>query len=129
MKIVAIIARILLGLTFFVFGLNPFLKFLPVPPLEGVWGQFLGALFISHYVWFVGGVQVISGGLLLIGKYISPGDCAERSSDRQHNCLPPNDAAQRCTAGGSGHHMLGNSVLVLPGFVCPAVRCERPSFG
>jgi len=28
MKIVAIIARILLGLMFFVFGLNPFLKFL-----------------------------------------------------------------------------------------------------
>jgi hypothetical protein len=41
MKIVAIIARILLGLMFLVFGLNPFLKFLPMPPLEGVWGQFL----------------------------------------------------------------------------------------
>jgi hypothetical protein len=48
MKIVTIIARILLGLMFFVFGLNPFLKFLPVPQLEGVWGQFLGALFVSH---------------------------------------------------------------------------------
>jgi len=36
MKIVTIIARILLGLMFFVFGLNPFLKFLPMPRLEGV---------------------------------------------------------------------------------------------
>jgi putative oxidoreductase len=50
MKIVAIIARILLGLMFLVFGLNPFLKFLPMPPLEGVWGQFLGALVVSRYV-------------------------------------------------------------------------------
>jgi hypothetical protein len=39
MKIAAIIARILLGLMFLVFGLNPFLKFLPMPPLEGAWGQ------------------------------------------------------------------------------------------
>ena len=36
MKIVTIIARILLGLMFFVFGLNPFLKFLPMLQLEGV---------------------------------------------------------------------------------------------
>ena len=70
MKIVAIIARVLLGLMFLVFGLNPFLKFLPAPPLEGVWGQFLGALFVSHYVWFVGAVQVISGALFLIGRYV-----------------------------------------------------------
>src|SRR5207237_10323858 len=70
MKVVAIIARVLLGLMFLVFGLNPFLKFLPAPPLEGVWGQFLGALFVSHYVWFVGAVQVISGALFLIGRYV-----------------------------------------------------------
>jgi putative oxidoreductase len=70
MKIVAIIARTLLGLMFLVFGLNPFLKFLPLPPLEGVWGQFLGSLVVSHYVWFVGAVQVISGVLFLFGRYV-----------------------------------------------------------
>ena len=70
MKIVAIIARILLGLMFFVFGLNPFLKFLPMPQLEGVWGQFLGALFVSHFVWLVGATQVVSGALFLIGRYV-----------------------------------------------------------
>jgi uncharacterized membrane protein YphA (DoxX/SURF4 family) len=70
MKIVTIIARILLGLMFFVFGLNPFLKFLPMPHLEGVWGQFLGALFVSHYMWLVGATQVVSGGLFLIGRYL-----------------------------------------------------------
>ena len=70
MKIVTIIARILLGLMFFVFGLNPFLKFLPMPQLEGVWGQFLGALLVSHYVWLVGATQVVSGVLFLIGRYV-----------------------------------------------------------
>src|SRR5215470_17524067 len=70
MKIVAIIARILLGLMFVVFGLNPFLQFLPMPPLEGVWGQFLGALLVSHYVWLVGATQVVSGALFLIGRYV-----------------------------------------------------------
>ena len=70
MKIITIIARILLGLMFSVFGLNPFLKFLPMPQLQGVWGQFLVALFVSHYVWFVGATQVVSGALFLIGRYV-----------------------------------------------------------
>ena len=70
MKMVTIIARILLGLMLFVFGLNPFLKFLPMPRLEGVWGQFLGALFVSRYMWLVGVTQVVSGGLFLLGRYL-----------------------------------------------------------
>ena len=70
MKIVVIIARVMLGLMFFVFGLNAFLKFIPAPPLEGVWGQFLGALFVSHYVWVIGATQVVSGALFLIGRYL-----------------------------------------------------------
>jgi len=56
---------------FFVFGLNPFLKFLPMPPLEGVWGQFLGALFVSHFVWLVGATPVVSGALFLVGRYMA----------------------------------------------------------
>lgn len=70
MKIVVIIARVLLGLMFFVFGLNPFLRFIPTPPLEGVWGQFLGALFVSHYVWVIGATQLVSGALFLVGRYV-----------------------------------------------------------
>jgi len=70
MKIVVIIARILLGLMFFVFGLNAFLKFIPAPQLQGVWGQFLEALFVSHYVWVIGATQVVSGALFLIGRYV-----------------------------------------------------------
>jgi uncharacterized membrane protein YphA (DoxX/SURF4 family) len=70
MKVVAIIARVLLGLMFLVFGLNAFFGFLPAPKLEGVWGQFLGALFVSHYVWLIGATQVVSGALFLIGRYV-----------------------------------------------------------
>ena len=70
MKVVTVLARILLGLMFFLFGLNAFFGFLPAPQLEGVWGQFLGALFVSHYVWLVGLTQVVSGALFLIGRYV-----------------------------------------------------------
>jgi len=71
MKIVALIARILLGLVFFVFGLNGFLNFLPMkaelPP--GAAGQFAGALIQSHYMLVVSGLQVLGGLLVLINRY------------------------------------------------------------
>jgi putative oxidoreductase len=70
MKVVVIVARVLLGLMFVVFGLNPFLKFIPTPPMSGVAGEFLGALISSHYVYVVGAVQVISGALFLAGRYL-----------------------------------------------------------
>jgi putative oxidoreductase len=71
MKIAALIARILVGLVFTFFGLNGFLNFLPQPPLPpGPAGQFLTALFASHYVYVVAAVQVISGVLLLINRYV-----------------------------------------------------------
>lgn len=50
MKIVTLIARILLGLIFVVFGLNGFLNFLSMGPMPtGLAGQFVGALVLSHY--------------------------------------------------------------------------------
>jgi putative oxidoreductase len=71
MKIAALISRILLGLVFTFFGLNGFLNFLPQPPLPtGPAGQFLTALFASHYLYLIAGVQVISGILLLINRYV-----------------------------------------------------------
>jgi putative oxidoreductase len=61
MKIVVLIARILLGLVFLVFGLNGFLNFLPMGPLPtGLAGQFVTVLFQSHYVLFVSGIQVLA---------------------------------------------------------------------
>ena len=71
MKIAAIIARILVGLVFTVFGLNGFLNFIPAPPLPpGPAGQFITALFVSHYLYVIAAVQVISGVLLLINRYV-----------------------------------------------------------
>jgi uncharacterized membrane protein YphA (DoxX/SURF4 family) len=71
MKVVILIARILLGLTFFVFGLNSFITFIPgAPPTTGFAGAFLGALIGSRYVLFVGGVQLIGGVLLLINRFV-----------------------------------------------------------
>ena len=71
MKIVALIARILLGLVFFVFGLNGFLNFIPQPPLPtGLAGQFLTVLVQSHYVLFVSAIQLVGGVLLLVNRYV-----------------------------------------------------------
>jgi len=71
MKIAALIARILLGLMFLVFGLNGFLNFMgKQPPMPGVAGQFAGALIESHYMQFVAALMVISGVLFLINRYV-----------------------------------------------------------
>ena len=71
MKIVTLIARILLGLVFLVFGLNGFLNFLNMGPMPtGLAGQFMGALFMSHYYWVVAALQIASGLLLLVNRFV-----------------------------------------------------------
>ncbi len=71
MKIVILIARILLGLIFIVFGLNGFLNFLSMGPMPtGLAGQFIGALFLSHYFWVVAALQIVGGVLLLVGRFV-----------------------------------------------------------
>jgi uncharacterized membrane protein YphA (DoxX/SURF4 family) len=74
MKIVTLIARILLGLIFVVFGLNGFLNFLSMGPLPtGLAGQFIGALFLSHYLWVVAALQIAGGALLLVNRFVPLG--------------------------------------------------------
>ena len=71
MKIVTLIARILLGLIFLVFGLNGFLNFLSMGPTPtGLAGQFLGALVQSHYYWVVAALQIAGGVLLLVNRFV-----------------------------------------------------------
>ena len=70
MKIVSIIARLLLGLMFFVFGLNGFLNFMHAPLPPGLAGTFLSTLVASHFVYFVAVVQVIAGALLLVNRFV-----------------------------------------------------------
>jgi putative oxidoreductase len=70
MKTITVISRYLLGLIFTVFGLNGFLHFIPMPPPSGVAGQYMGALFASHYLVPVFAVQLIGGALLLTNRYV-----------------------------------------------------------
>ena len=70
MRIAAVIARYLAGLIFLVMGLNGFLHFIPFPPSTGVAAQFMGALYVSHYLWVIFGFQVLGGLLLLINRYV-----------------------------------------------------------
>ncbi len=71
MKIATLIARLLLGLTFLVFGLNGFLNFLNMGPLpSGLAGQFIIALAASHYYWVIAGLQVAGGVLLLVNRFV-----------------------------------------------------------
>lgn len=65
------IARLLLGLVFLVFGLNGFLNFLNTGPAPtGLAGQFLGALILSHYYWVVAALQIAGGLLLLVNRFV-----------------------------------------------------------
>jgi putative oxidoreductase len=70
MKTASIIARYLAGVIFLVFGLNGFLNFIHLPPPAGVAGQFMGALFVSHYLTLIFGLQVIAAVLLLANRFV-----------------------------------------------------------
>ena len=74
MKILVLIVRILLGLLFLVFGLNGFFMFIPTGPMPtGLAGQFITALFQSHYLLVISACQVVGGALLLINRYVPLG--------------------------------------------------------
>src|ERR1700745_1417832 len=74
MKSATVIARSLLGLIFAVFGANMFLHFIPMPPPpEGPAREFMTALFLSHYVYVVGALQVVGGLILLSGRRVPLG--------------------------------------------------------
>jgi putative oxidoreductase len=70
MRTVSTIARYLAGVIFLVFGLNGFLNFIPLPPPGGVAGQFMGALYTSHYLVVIFAFQVAAAVLLLVNRYV-----------------------------------------------------------
>lgn len=71
MKIATVIVRLLLGLAFTIFGLNFFLDFIPKPPPpSGLVGEYLHVLTASKYLYVIGGVQLLSGIMLLIGRFV-----------------------------------------------------------
>lgn len=64
-------ARLLLGLVFFVFGLNGFFHFIPQPPAPAAASAFAGALAASGYLFpLLKTVEVVSGALLLAGLFV-----------------------------------------------------------
>jgi len=75
MKIVVLIARLLLGLIFVVFGANGFHPFLPMTPPAGLAGQYLAVLFTSHYVVPIFALQLAGGVLLLVNRFVPMALC------------------------------------------------------
>ena len=71
LKIAPHIARVLLGLMFFVFGLNGFLNFLPQPMPEGAAAHFLGGLGAAPYFFpLLKGTEVLIGVALLSNRLV-----------------------------------------------------------
>src|ERR1700754_2093433 len=70
MKTASVIARYLAGVIFLLFGLNGFLNFIPMPPPEGIAGQFMGSLYVSHYLWVIFAFQLVAGVLLLSNRFV-----------------------------------------------------------
>ena len=67
------VARILMGLAFFVFGLNGFLNFLPQPskPMPEAAGAYIGGLMKSGYMFpLIAGTQLLVGILLLLNIFV-----------------------------------------------------------
>jgi len=73
MKYAIVIVRILLGLVFVAFGSNAFLHFIPMPPMQGQAGAFIGALANSGYIYVIGALQLLGGLCLLVGRFIPLG--------------------------------------------------------
>ncbi len=71
MNIASAFARFLIALIFFVFGLNVFLHFIPMPPPSGLAGDFMKAMFFSGYMNVVGALEV-AGAILLLFKNRTP---------------------------------------------------------
>ncbi len=76
MKFAVIGARILLGLTFTVFGLHGFFQFsfIPTPEMSEVGGSFMGTLMgTGYFMTVVKLVEVTSGLMILTGRFLPLG--------------------------------------------------------
>jgi putative oxidoreductase len=74
MKVLTVIARILLGLMFVVFGSNAFLHFIPMPPPpQSLAGDYVRVFMASGYIYVVAIFQIVGGLLLLIGRFVPLG--------------------------------------------------------
>ncbi|HZU83802.1 MAG TPA: DoxX family protein, partial [Polyangiaceae bacterium] len=64
-------ARVLLGLVFFVFGLNKFLHFIPMSPMPGPAGDFFIALAgTGYFLPLLAATETIAGAALLARRFV-----------------------------------------------------------
>jgi len=73
MKILTMVARILLGLMFVVFGLNVFLRFIPAQPMPPDAQSMLGLMMAHGWFSFYGFVEMVGGAFVLFGRYVAIG--------------------------------------------------------
>ncbi len=67
-----IVVRYLMGLIFFVFGLNGFFHFIPQPPMEGPPAAFAGALAATGYMFpLLKSIETVAGALLLGNRFVT----------------------------------------------------------
>lgn len=62
--------RIFFGVICVVFGLNPFLNFMPMPPMPGDAGTLMDIYHSSGFMKFISVFQILGGLGLIFGKYI-----------------------------------------------------------
>ncbi|MEM8963498.1 MAG: DoxX family membrane protein [Acidobacteriota bacterium] len=70
MKIAVLGARLVLGVNFVVFGINPWLQFLPLPELNEPATAFFSFMATSYLLTFVKITEVVGGLLLLTGRFV-----------------------------------------------------------
>lgn len=77
MKVLVLICRILLGVTFVIFGLNILHPFLPMkqPPPTPLQAAFFTAMMGSGWMKLIGVFQVLGGALVLAGGTLPLGLC------------------------------------------------------
>ena len=62
--------RILFGAFMLIFGINKFLNFIPMPPIEGDGGTLMGIYFTSGFLKIIGVLEVLGGISIIINKYL-----------------------------------------------------------
>ena len=73
MNVPRLVARVLLGLTFVVFGLNGFFNFINPPPLGSKAQSFIDIMMSTDYLHVVKAIEIVGGSLLLIGVFVPLG--------------------------------------------------------
>jgi uncharacterized membrane protein YphA (DoxX/SURF4 family) len=70
MKILVLVARILLGLAFVIFGFNKIVPFLPLPMPSGEAGAMMLLMYTHKWLVFYGCVETASGVMLLADRFV-----------------------------------------------------------